>query len=60
MIHLVTDSSSYLEPDVRAQFNIHVISLKINFEDQTRDEEGGITKEAFYRLLDDVATTPTM
>jgi DegV family protein with EDD domain len=59
MIHLVTDSTAYLEPEERAKFNVHVISLKINFEDQTRDEEGGITKEAFYKLLDDVATTPT-
>ena len=59
MIHLVTDSTAYLEPEERQKFNVHVISLKINFEDQTRDEEGGITKEAFYKLLDDVATTPT-
>jgi DegV family protein with EDD domain len=59
MIHLVTDSSAYLEPDLREKYRVHIISLKICWEDQTRDEEGGITKEDFYCLLDDVATAPT-
>jgi DegV family protein with EDD domain len=36
-----------------------VISLKVCWEGQTCDEEGGITKEAFYRLLDSVSTAPT-
>ncbi|MBN1641734.1 MAG: DegV family protein, partial [Anaerolineae bacterium] len=49
MIHLVTDSSAYLEPELREKHTVHVISLKICWEGQTCDEEGGITKEAFYR-----------
>jgi DegV family protein with EDD domain len=59
MIHLVTDSTADLPPDVKAKYNVHTISLKINVGDRSYDEEGGITKEEFYRLLADVATTPT-
>jgi DegV family protein with EDD domain len=59
MIHLVTDSSAYLPPDVKSQYNVHTISLKIIVGDQTYDEEGGITKDEFYHLLANVETTPT-
>jgi DegV family protein with EDD domain len=59
MIHLVTDSTAYLPSDLKAKYSVHTISLKICVGDQTYDEEGGITKEAFYRLLADVATAPT-
>lgn len=59
MIHLVTDSSAYLPAEVLAKYPIHTISLKIIVGDQTYDEEGGITKEEFYRLLSQVSTTPT-
>jgi DegV family protein with EDD domain len=59
MIHLVTDSTAYLPPDLKAKYSVHTVSLKICVGDQTYDEEGGITKEAFYRLLADVATAPT-
>lgn len=59
MIHLVTDSTAYLPADVKAKYGVHTISLKINVGGETYDEEGGITMDAFYRLLADVATTPT-
>jgi len=59
MIHLVTDSTADLPPDVKAEYNVHTISLKINIGNRTFDEEGGITKQEFYKLLADVATTPT-
>ncbi len=59
MIHLVTDSTAYLPEQVKQQYNIHTISLKICVGDDTYDEEGGITQDEFYRLLDDVATAPT-
>ncbi len=59
MIHLVTDSSAYLPPEVQSKYNVHTISLKVIVNDQTYDEEGGITKDEFYKLLSSVATTPT-
>jgi len=59
MIHLVTDSTAYLPPEIKAQYNVHTISLKICVGDQTFDEDGGITKEEFFRLLAKVETTPT-
>jgi DegV family protein with EDD domain len=58
MIHLVTDSSAYLPPEVKAQYNVHTVSLKICIGEQTYDEEGGITREAFFDLLANVDTTP--
>ena len=59
MIHLVTDSTAYLTDDVKQKYSVHTVSLKINVGDKTYDEEGGITMAEFYRLLADVATTPT-
>ena len=59
MIHLVTDSTAYLPDDTRQKYDVRTASLKINVGDQTYDEEGGITKDEFYRLLADVATAPT-
>jgi len=59
MIHLVTDSTAYLPPDIIEQYDVHTISLKVIVGDQTYDEEGGITKAEFFRLLADIATTPT-
>jgi DegV family protein with EDD domain len=59
MIHLVTDSTAYLPPEIKARYNVHTISLKICVGDQTFDEDGGITKEEFFRLLAKVETTPT-
>jgi DegV family protein with EDD domain len=59
MIHLVTDSTAYLPQDLQREYDVHTISLKINVGDRTYDEEGGITKDEFYRLLADVATAPT-
>ena len=59
MIHLVTDSTAYLPLDLQQKYDVHTISLKINVGDRTYDEEGGITKDEFYKLLADVATAPT-
>lgn len=59
MIHLVTDSTAYLTDEIRQKYRVDTASLKINVGDQTYDEEGGLTKAEFYRLLADVATAPT-
>lgn len=59
MIHLVTDSTAYLPPDLRSRYNVHTVSLKIIVGDQTYDEDGGITQEAFFKLLAHVETAPT-
>jgi DegV family protein with EDD domain len=59
MIRLVTDSTAYLPADLKQKYDVHTASLKINVGDQTYDEDGGITKAEFFRLLADVATAPT-
>ena len=59
MIHLVTDSTAGLPPEIKQQYDVSTISLKICVGDQTFDEDGGITQEAFYELLSSVETTPT-
>jgi DegV family protein with EDD domain len=59
MIHLVTDSTAYLPPEVAAKYNVHIISLKICIGGRTCDEEGGISRDEFYQLLDKVETAPT-
>ena len=59
MIHLVTDSTAYLPPDIKLKYDVHTASLKVIVGDQTYDEEGGITKAEFFKLLANVATAPT-
>jgi DegV family protein with EDD domain len=59
MIHLVTDSTAGLLPEIKSKYNVHTISLKLCVGDQTYNDEGGITQEAFYELLESVETTPT-
>lgn len=59
MIYLVTDSTAYLTDEVRSKYNVRTASLKVNVGDKTYDEEGGITKAEFFKLLASVDTTPT-
>ena len=59
MIHLVTDSTAGLPPEIKKKYEVHTISLKICVGDQTFDEDGGITQEAFYDLVSSVETAPT-
>jgi DegV family protein with EDD domain len=59
MIHLVTDSTAYLPTDIKQKYDVHTASLKVIVGDQTYDEEGGITKAEFFKLLANVATAPT-
>jgi DegV family protein with EDD domain len=59
MIHLVTDSTAYLPPDLKAQCGIRTISLNISCGDQTFAEDGGITQEEFVDLVASVDTAPT-
>lgn len=59
MIHLVTDSTAYVPQELREKYSMHVISLKLTFQDKTYDEEGDLTKDEFYRLLANVSTAPT-
>jgi DegV family protein with EDD domain len=59
MIHLVTDSTAYLPPEIKSKYNVHTVSLKVIVDGQAYDEDGGITKEAFFKLLASVDTAPT-
>jgi DegV family protein with EDD domain len=59
MIHLVTDSTAGLPPEIKQQYDVSTISLKICVGDQTFDEDGGITQEAFFELLSSIETSPT-
>jgi DegV family protein with EDD domain len=59
MIHMVTDSSAYLPPDLKAQYGIRTTSLNICVGDQTFAEDGGITQGEFVKLVSTVETAPT-
>lgn len=59
MIYLVTDSTANLPPEIKTKFDVHIVSLKLIAGDRTYDEEGGMTQEAFFKLLDSISTTPT-
>ena len=59
MIHLVTDSTAGLPPEIKQHYDVSTISLKICVGDQTFDEDGGITQEAFFELLSSIETSPT-
>ncbi len=56
-IALVTDSTAYLTPDLRARYGVHVIPLYVHFDTRTYRDGVNLDTETFYRLL---ATSPTL
>jgi DegV family protein with EDD domain len=59
MIQIVTDSSAYLPADLVQQHSIHVIPLKVHFDDKTYRDEIDLSHQEFYRMLAEAETLPT-
>ena len=59
-VHIVTDSSHYLDPSIIAQLNLHVLPLSLNIAAKSYRDREEITTEALFSLLQDrAASWPT-
>ena len=56
-VHLVTDSSHYLDPVIIAQLNLHVLPLSLHINQRDFREREDITTEALFDLLLDKASS---
>jgi DegV family protein with EDD domain len=52
-VHVVTDSSHYLDPAVIVQLNLHVLPLSLHINHRDFREREDITTEALFDLLSD-------
>jgi DegV family protein with EDD domain len=59
MVHIVTDSTSDVPPDIARDLNITVIPAHVIFDGQSYDDCVTITREEFYQRLDVVKSLPT-
>ncbi len=59
MIRVVTDSTSYIPPDLLKSYNISVTPLKVHFGQEAYDEITGISNHNFYRRLTTTSEFPT-
>ncbi len=50
MLHIVTDTTAYLSPELLAQWNIHTVPLKIVFDGEATDEDQINTADFYTRL----------
>ena len=58
-IAIVTDSTAYLSEDIIQTYNIHVVPLSVNFENQTFKEGRDMSTIEFYGRLREVEQLPT-
>jgi DegV family protein with EDD domain len=58
-VKIVTDSSSYLEPEIIAKYDVHVVPLKVAFGSEIFAEGVDITNEEFYSRLAKASKPPT-
>lgn len=58
MLHIVTDTTAYLSPELRARWNIHTVPLKIVFNGTATDEDQ-ISNAEFYTRLVQADKLPT-
>ena len=56
-VHILTDSSHYLDPIVIAQLNLHVLPLSLNLNQRSFREREEITTEALFGMLTDKASS---
>jgi DegV family protein with EDD domain len=56
-VHILTDSSHYLEPAIIAELNIHVLPLSLNLNRRDYREREEITTEALFKRLADRDTS---
>lgn len=59
MMRIVTDSTSYIPPDLARQHRIVVVPLKVLFGAEVYDEITGLSNADFYRRLSTTAHFPT-
>lgn len=57
-IKIVTDSTAYVEDSLLAQLDITVVSLSVNFDDESL-KETLVTNEAFYQRMNNSVKFPT-
>jgi len=58
-VKIVTDSSSYPEPEVVAKYDIRVVPLRVAFGSEVFAEGVDITNEEFYQRLAKGGKLPT-
>lgn len=58
-VKIVTDSSSYLEPEVIEKYDIRVVPIKVAFGTEAYAEGVDITNEKFYQRLIETSAFPT-
>ncbi|MFO7997126.1 MAG: DegV family protein, partial [Dehalococcoidia bacterium] len=58
-VRVVTDSSSYPEPELIARYNVRVVPLRVAFGSEVFAEGVNITNEEFYRRLAEDGKLPT-
>jgi DegV family protein with EDD domain len=58
-VKIVTDSTAYLLPKTIAEYDIHVVPIKIAFGAEVFSEGVDITNDEFYRRLSKSSTHPT-
>ena len=56
-VHILTDSSHYLDPAVIAQLNLHALPLSLHLNQRDYRERDEITTEALFDLLSDKASS---
>ena len=59
MVHIVTDSTADIPPDIAGELDITVVPVHLIFGDQSYDDGVTITREEFYQRLATSKTLPT-
>jgi DegV family protein with EDD domain len=60
MIKIVTDSTSYLPPDLVEEFDLRIVPLNVHFgKDRVFQEGVNLTHEEFYAMLAEAPELPT-
>src|SRR5512136_3248681 len=59
MVHIVTDSTADIPPDIARELDITVVPVHVLFGDQSYDDGVTITREEFYQRLATSKTLPT-
>ena len=58
-VAIVVDSTAYIPEDLIKKYNIHVIPLTVNWQDETLLDGVDITPEQFYKRLQSTSEIPT-
>lgn len=57
-VRLVTDSTSYIDPQTQLELDIKTVNLSVHFPDESFDETA-VSHEYFYKKIDESNTIPT-